>query len=62
MANENMLAGLKESELINARQAARRAGEHKLAQAITKELSDRRTNKQALEGQKILADLLKKAK
>lgn len=62
MATPNILAGLKESELINARQAARRAGEHQLATAITKELSDRRTSKQVLEGQKILADLLKKPK
>lgn len=58
----NVFAGLTDQQLINARQAARRQGEHQLAASITKELSDRRTAKQVAEGQKLLADLLKKAK
>lgn len=60
--NQNPFAGLKESELINVRQAARRAGEHQLAAAVTKELSDRRNAKQIADGQQLLAELLKKVK
>lgn len=63
MANSpNILAGLKQAELLNVRAAARRAGETQLAVAITKELSERRTNKQIAQGQQLLAELLKKQK
>lgn len=59
MADKNIFAGLTDGQLINARQAARKAGERALATAITKELSERRTNKQIAEGQSLLAQLLK---
>lgn len=56
---KNTFDGLTDGQLINTRQAARVANEDKLALAITKELSERRTTRQAALGQQLLAQLIK---